>query len=357
MIQVLGFSLYGPLAASHRYRLAQYVPGLARHGIDVKLVSLLDDTYLKQRFAGEPISRIRLLHAYMKRYAQMVRMGAFDMAIVYGELLPFVPYALETGLLHRPFIYDMDDAFYLKYRQAPKMVKNILGEKWQTVFSRANAITAGNAHLAKHVGTYNHHTCIMPTVVDTKVYMPTFIASGRLQNERIFTVGWMGSPSTAIYLGAIIGPLEQLGQEGPVRLIVVGGPAPRIRGVEVLQRAWTQTEEVSILNQFDVGIMPLPNDEWARGKCAFKLIQYMACGVPVVASSVGANIDVVAPDCGFLAPDATAWLDSLRRLRDEPALRQRMGDAARERVVQHYSLERTLPRWAELIHEVAACAA
>jgi glycosyltransferase involved in cell wall biosynthesis len=169
----------------------------------------------------------------------------------------------------------------------------------------------------------------------------------------VFTVGWIGSPSTAPYLSEIVRPLSVIGAEGPVRLVVVGGKAPTIPKVSVQEIPWSEATEVAEINRFDVGIMPLPDNDWTRGKCAFKLIQYMACGVPVVASAVGANVDVVDADCGLLASKPESWVQALRTLRDDSGLRRRMGEAGRERVVEHYSLHAALPVLADVIHKVA----
>jgi glycosyltransferase involved in cell wall biosynthesis len=138
-----------------------------------------------------------------------------------------------------------------------------------------------------------------------------------------------------------------------VRFVVIGAKAPIIANVDVVEIPWREDREVEHLNQFDVGVMPLPDDDWARGKCAFKLIQYMACGVPVIASPVGANIDVVSQECGFLAGSAEQWLRSLRLLRDNRILRLEMGGFGRTRVVNHYSLAGNLGFLAETIRQVA----
>jgi glycosyltransferase involved in cell wall biosynthesis len=148
--------------------------------------------------------------------------------------------------------------------------------------------------------------------------------------------------------------LEQLGREGPIRFLVVGGFSPAIPGVDVVNVPWSEATEVSLINSFDVGVMPLFDDEWAHGKCAFKLIQYMACGVPVVASPVGANVDVVNNANGLLADSVGDWLNALRRLRVDAALRQSFGAAARQTVEQLYSLESTIPLMVKTIKAVAA---
>jgi glycosyltransferase involved in cell wall biosynthesis len=134
---------------------------------------------------------------------------------------------------------------------------------------------------------------------------------------------------------------------------VVGGDAPNIPGVEVVQFPWSQEDEIKLLHSFDVGVMPLTDDPWSRGKCAFKLIQYMACGISVVASPVGANTDVVLPECGFLAKDDNDWFSALHELCFKPDLRTKMGLAGRDRVLSDFSLRKTLPLMRDLLVRLA----
>ena len=256
---------------------------------------------------------------------------------------------LESRVLRIPYIYDLDDAFFVKYRHDRfKRVSFLLKDKFKPVISRAAAVTAGSHYLARQVRVWNSATYWLPTVVDTQRYV-----SVPRQTDGVFTIGWIGSPSTSAYLPLLSEPLYQLGRESPVRFVVVGGHCAPIPGVEVMVRNWTEADEVNVINTFDVGVMPLFDDEWARGKCAFKLIQYMSCGVPVVASPVGANVEVVSKTSGFLASDSEEWITNLRRLRDDVALRKRMGSAARERIEMCYSLHSTLPTMMNVILSAA----
>jgi glycosyltransferase involved in cell wall biosynthesis len=257
---------------------------------------------------------------------------------------------MERRLLgRRPYIYDFDDAFYLKYRSGRLgKLRPVLGNKFDCVIGGAAAVTAGNYSLQLYASALNPSCTFLPTVVDTTRY----VAKARVRNAG-FTVGWVGSPSTAPYLSELIEPLQQLGREGRVKFVVVGGKAPAIPGVEISEVKWDEDCEVDLINGFDVGVMPLPDDEWARGKCAFKLIQYMACGVPVIGSRVGANIDVVKEGYGFLANSADEWLQCFRRLRDNRDLAEDMGQDARKFIVEHYSLRQNLPVLAEIIRNVA----
>lgn len=349
MIKVLGLALYGPLAASTRYRIGQYVPGLAANGIDVHVRHLLGDEYLRRRFVGGSMPWGEMSRASMDRLRDLRGQESFDLMMLYGELFPMAPAFLERGLLRRPYIYDFDDAFYLKYRSGRWAgLSPVLGNKFDHLMAGASAITAGNSVLMGYAKQHNAATYRFPTVVDVTRYLP----QERPEND-MFTVGWIGSPSTAPYLSELIAPLSDLGKEGAVRLVVIGGKAPIIPGVTTVEMEWQEETEIDLINTFDVGVMPLPDDDWARGKCAFKLIQYMACGVPVVASPVGANVDLVREDCGLLATTAQQWLDALRKLRDQASLRKEMGRAGRERVCKDYSLQGNLPILAEIIRGIA----
>lgn len=351
MIKVLGLALYGPLAASTRYRLGQYVAGLAGFGIDLQIRHLLGDDYLRRRFAGASLSAPSLLRTGIARLGDLWRQSEFDVAMVHCELFPLLPGGFERALMRKPYVYDFDDAFYLKYLSGRLgLAKPLLGSKFDTVMAGASAVTAGNQVLAQYARQHNPRTSHLPTVVDTERYQP----EPERRGKEMFTVGWIGSPSTAPYLAELVAPLSVIGQEGPVRLVVIGGKAPAVPGVEVVEVAWSESAEVGMINSFDVGVMPLPDDDWARGKCAFKLIQYMACALPVVASPVGANVDVVGADGGLLAATPEEWAQAFRTLRDQPGRRVEMGWAGRARVEQRYSLQVTGPKLAAILTAAAS---
>ena len=339
MKKILGLALYGPLAASNRVRLGQYREGLAKAGIDLRIQSLLGNDYLKARFEGKQRPIIEVLRSTLERTRILASKERFDLAIVHCELFPFLPALLERVLVRIPFVYDFDDAFYLRYTTGKFACLNpILGRKFEQVMGAAAAITAGNRYLAKYASAFNKDVTLLPSVVDTERYIP-------IENikDETFTVGWIGSPSTEKYLKLLVPPLRELGRDLKLRLTVVGGRAPPIEGVEIIHFPWSEETEVDLINSFDVGVMPLPDDEWARGKCAFKLIQYMACGVPVVASRVGANIDLVTEDCGFLVSTSDEWVEAIRKLFLRTLTRKNMGVASRRRVIKYYSLHNNLP--------------
>lgn len=346
MIRVLGLALYGSLAASTRYRLGQYVEGLARHGIELEIRSLLGNSYLSRTFSGKRPQLSGLIRSGIDRLHDLRRSKEYDLALLHCELFPFLPGALERGAIRCRYVYDFDDAFYLKYRTGRfAFSRSLLGNKFDTVISGAAHVTAGNRQLASYAARNNAATTLLPTVVDMQRYVPL---AGRRREDK-FTVGWIGSPSTAAYLSEVVEPLRAASRSIPLRLVVIGGRAPLIPGVEVVELDWSEDSEIELINTFHVGIMPLPDSDWARGKCAFKLIQYMACGVPVIASPVGANLDVVTADVGYLARTPDEWEAAIVNFSGDPAKRKQMGLAARARATAHYSLATTLPTLAAVL--------
>lgn len=353
MVKVLGLSLYGPLAASTRYRLEQYIPGLYEFGIDLQVHHLLGDEYLRCRFQNKKLPLASLIQAGCKRLSTLLLKQQFDASILHCELFPLMPGWVEQRLMAKPYVYDFDDAFYLKYRLGHlKFLRPLLGKKFDTVIAGAAAVTAGNRTLTAYAQKKNENSYLLPTVVDVDRYK----RKRKVDNieEIFFTVGWIGSPSTSKYLTELVHPLSVLGAEGRIRLVIIGGNAPSIPNIEVVQLEWEEKKEVSYINTFDVGVMPLIDDEWARGKCAFKLIQYMACGIPVIASRVGANTDVVQPDSGILVSHNSEWIKALRKMCNDPLLRQRMGKASRKFIENNYSLQHNLPFLAQILNNVVS---
>jgi glycosyltransferase involved in cell wall biosynthesis len=168
------------------------------------------------------------------------------------------------------------------------------------------------------------------------------------------TIGWIGSPATAKYLDAVAGPLAQVCGDTGARVRLIGAGAAALPGLPVDLQAWDEATETLKIGEFDIGIMPLADGPWERGKCGFKLVQYMACGVPVVASPVGVNPRIVESGVhGFLATSAQQWVQALTDLVHNAALRARMGVEGRRRVENFYSTQVVAPRLARLLLQAA----
>jgi glycosyltransferase involved in cell wall biosynthesis len=353
---VLFLTKYARNGASSRYRFFQYLPWLAQAGIHCQVMSLFDDAYLVHRYQSGRGHVGDIARAFLRRLAALATVRRFDLVVVEYELLPYFPALPERwlGWLGVPYVVDYDDALFHQYDQHKHgWVRHLLGRKIALVMRKAHLVTAGNAYLADYAHRAGAKRVeIIPTVIDLERY-PRAIATQ--PSNSIFTIGWIGSPATAKYLEAIATALAEICADGMGRVRLIGSGPVDLPGVpfEVLQ--WDETTEVSAMQQFDVGIMPLPDEPWERGKCGFKLIQYMACGLPVVASPVGVNCEIVEPGVnGFLAGTTEEWAQALRTLLDDAGLRQRMGQVGRLKVEERYSLQVTGPRLAELIKSVVA---
>jgi glycosyltransferase involved in cell wall biosynthesis len=320
-----------------------------RHlGVELEVRSLLGDWYRDGREEGSSARAFaspRVVAAVLGRFTDGLAARQFDKVIVTREVLPFLPSFLERACLGRRFIYDLDDANYLLYRmKGPTPRLPFMRNKIDGLIRHAEAVTAGSEALASYSRSINPATTVLPSVVDTERYK----VRSREKRDHI-VIGWIGSPATSKYLDELVVPLAGIARRAKIRVRVVGAKAPIIPGVETESVRWSEREEVAHIQSFDIGVMPLHDDAWSRGKCAFKLIQCMACGVPVIASPVGANNEVVTPDCGMLARGDSEWLNALEVLVYDEALRFRMGQAGRDRVERHYSLAVTAPKLAAVL--------
>lgn len=338
---------YGSRAASTRQRFGQMQPYLDAQGMETEIAPLLDDDYLDRLFDKGTRNFARVIKAYGRRLWGLLKKRDFDFLVVHCELFPYLPGWLEAVFFQRgkPVIFDFDDAIFHQYDSSrSRVVDFFIGNKLAPVLKQATLAVCGNAYLEQYARRYCAHTAIVPTTVDTDVYVPADSHSAPV------TVGWMGSPSTWRYVAPVMPVLQDLVDRGLVQVLVVGSgqPARCAGGFEF--RDWSQAREVADIQSMDIGIMPVPDEPWARGKCGYKLIQYMGCGRPVVASPVGVNREIVQTGVnGWLAESPQAWRGALEDLAAAPGRRETMGRAGRARVEAHYSLQVQGPRLAQLI--------
>ena len=353
-MRVLALTRYGRRGASSRLRFGQLLPGLAARGIEITLAPLLDDAFLERRYAGRGARPLAVGAAYARRAGRLLGGRAWDVVWLEKEAFPWLPGPIERLLARyrAPYVVDLDDAWFHRYdRHAARSVRGLLSGKLDGIMRHASVVAAGNAYIAeraRHAGA--RRVEIVPTVVDLARYP---VATARAPAAP-FTIGWIGTPLTASYLGAIEAPLRTVAASGPSRFVAVGAGPLELSGIDWTAPAWSEESEAAEIATFDCGVMPLPDSEWERGKCGYKLLQYMACGKPVVASPVGVNRGIVVDgENGFLADDGAAWTRALSRLRDEPSLRAAMGTAGRRRVEADYTLDVVLPRVEELLRFAA----
>jgi len=349
---ILFLSRYTRMGASSRCRFFQYIPYLERQGWACEVSPLFDDAYLRHCYTNGRATLPDLARALFRRLLVLCRLRNFDLIVLEKEVIPFSP-AIFERLMHAagiPFIVDYDDAIFHRYDcHRSRLVRGLLGNKMRTVMRCAQAVVAGNAYLAEYaMESGASRVEVIPTIVDLDRYEDV-----EKQNLTEFTIGWIGSPTTSRYLPDIASALAEVCGEGRGKVLLVGACGTDIPGVKVEHHDWSEENEVACLKLCDVGIMPLPDACWERGKCGFKLIQYMACGLPVVASPVGCNVEIVEHGVnGFLARDHRQWVDALCALRDSKRLRSAMGKQGRKKVEKHYSLQVTAPRLHDMFRAV-----
>jgi glycosyltransferase involved in cell wall biosynthesis len=355
-IRVTAFTKYDREAASTRQRLLQYVPALERAGFEIDYRPLLGSDYVRSLTGRGGYSRADVAKAYARRMRELLRGDVGDLVWVYAELFPYLPSAFETLAFRsgRPVVYDCDDAFFHQYDQSSRpLVRRALGGKLQPLMAGAAACACGNDYLEAYAARFCPNTIVLPTVVDTDDYKP----HGWTAPDAPITIGWIGSPSTFAYLRPVLPLMRSLHERFGTRFRVVGAgevaaDAP-IPGMDLVP--WSEAREIAEVQAMDIGIMPLPDDLWARGKSGYKLIQYMACALPVVASPVGVNGTIVQRGVnGFLVDGLEQWREALEALIASPDLRRRLGQAGRERAVSHYSVQSQAPRFTALLAEAAA---
>jgi glycosyltransferase involved in cell wall biosynthesis len=346
-------SRYGPLGASSRVRSYQYVPFLEAHGIEVTICSLFSDSYLHGLYSGGGIDFRSVIQAYFRRARCLMKSGQFDLLWIEYEMFPWLPEWTEKMLAAAgvPYLVDYDDAIFHRYdMHASRAVRFLLGKKIDRTMKRAAQVIVGNQYLADRARKSGaRDVAVLPSVVDLERY-----AVEARDSRDVFTIGWIGSPTTTRYLDLVAPAIKEFSRDRRVRVVLVGSGKVTENGVPVETRAWSEDREVHDIQGFDVGIMPLPSDPWALGKCGYKLVQYMACAVPVLASPVGVNREMVQHGRnGFLAEGKEEWLGSLKTLYDSAKLRGEMGKAGRALVEESFSLQVTAPRLLSLIRRAA----
>lgn len=357
-MKVLFLTRYGPLGASSRYRFLQYLPWFERAGLDCHVSPLFDDSYLQYFYQTKTRRLSDVVRAFLRRLIVLVRARRYDLIVIEKELIPYFPAWLETLLktLGAPYVVDYDDANFHLYDQHPSpLVRYIFRNKIAKVMRHAALVVAGNQYLASHaISAGATRVEIVPTVIDLDRYATQKKDFAFPGGDKEFTIGWIGTPATAKYLHVIAPALKSVCADGSARLRLIGSGPVDIPGVQVEVLEWSGDREVEYMQTFDVGIMPLPDEPWERGKCGFKLIQYMACGLPVVASPVGVNVDIVQNEFnGFLCKSNDDWIVALRALMNSAELCAQMGREGRKMVEEKYCVQVQYDKLRRMLAEAA----
>lgn len=328
----------------------QYGPYLEARGLTVVKASLFDSEYIGRLNSGQQVMTVAA-HRYLHRIWQILQARPADLLWVEKEMFPWMPWLLERTFFpgNVPVVTDYDDAVFHRYDLHDfGIVRRMLGRKIDKVMAHSSIVLAGNGYLADRARAAGAERIeFVPTVVDINHY--AIKRSSRTNSTR--RIGWIGSPGTyRDYLAPLLPLLERIAKAHDARILVVGGGELSDRHPLIESLPWSEENECSMIQDMDLGIMPLSETPWTRGKCGYKLIQYMACGLPVVASPVGVNSEIVEHGVnGFLASSDDEWRWAIGTLLADPDLRRRMGAAGRKKIERDYSLQVWGPRVAAML--------
>lgn len=339
-----------------RFRLEQWEPWLQREGIQITWSPFSDATASRlMQQPGHLAAKVRNVGAALaRRLREAWAARGFDLVYVFREGALFGPALAERVLAWSgvPFVFDFDDAVWVRYLSPANAYLSYLRFPGKTaaLCRMARHVLAGNAYLRDYALRYNGRVTVVPTTIDAEKYRPQPRAAATPP-----VIGWTGSYSTEQYLALVRPALSRLARRRSFRVVVVGGGRFAADGVAVEHRPWRAASETSDLAGFDVGLMPLPDAEWERGKCGLKALQYMALGVPTIVSPVGVNAEIVSHgENGLVARTDGEWEEALDRLLADAALRARLGSAGRATVERSYSAAVHAPRVAAALRAALA---
>jgi glycosyltransferase involved in cell wall biosynthesis len=339
---------------SQRFRLEQWSPCLQQQGIAVDLLPFVDETLMGLLHCpGRHLWKAAgLIRAFCRRAATLGTVRNYDVVYIHRALCILGPAVLERVLscFGNPIIFDFDDAIWLLHTTHANRRFGWLKFPGKTaaICRLSTHVVVGNAWLADYARRSNPHVTVIPSSVDIDRYRPVKKPEGRGP----IVVGWTGSSTSQTYLERFAPVLARLRRMRDFELRVISDRRPEITALPFEWRPWSAETEVEELAQFDIGIMPMPDDPWALGKCAFKALQAMAMGLPTVCSAVGTNREVIQHGTnGLLAATDDDWLDQLPALFDDPELRARLGAAGRRTVEESYSMEHCADQFARVVRE------
>ncbi|MFZ3065097.1 MAG: glycosyltransferase family 4 protein [Nitrospirota bacterium] len=345
-MKVIYFSKYSSIGPSSRYRIYQYLPYLAEHGIDVDVRPLLKGRYFEiikiENLIIKNIFKIfYAVYRYIIRFFDVLKSVKYDLVVIEHQAFPYLPFFLEYVLrmLNKNIILEFDDAIYLTHpKKMPKLIK------------MSKAVIVGNEFLKEYTVKNNKNVNVVPTVIDMRRYVENGQGSGVKGEEGNIIICWIGLAYNIDYLKQLTDVFRRLSDK--IFLKIISNKCIEIEGVNVIFKKWSIETEVEEIQSSHIGIMPLMDDEWSRGKCGLKILQYMAAGIPAVGSPVGVNKEIIQDGKnGFLASTEDEWYEKLLSLCEDPELRRRMGNAGRKTVEDKYSINIWAPKLAEIYKE------
>lgn len=330
-------------APSQRFRVEEYTALLDKEGISYKLVPFLDEKAWSILYKKGSLLRkaLAVLKGFLKRsWLVFFASGKYDFVFIHREAAPIGPPIFEWWLAkirRKKIVYDFDDAIWIPNVTEGNRLARFVKAFWKVKYicKWAYKVSAGNDYLAAFASRYNKNVVYNPTCVNTD---DKYVPRTDPQNNPV-VIGWTGSHSTLPFLAVGIPAIKKLELEERFRFVVIGDKKPDFDVACMEFVPWNKATEIEDLAQVDIGIMPLKDDAWNEGKCGFKLIQYLALGIPALASPIGVNKKIIVNgENGYLCASDEEWIQHLKELMYNKELRKEMGENGRAKIVREYSI-------------------
>lgn len=331
-------------APGQRFRFEQYFDHLSKNGFDCELSFLIneqEDKILYQH--GHYFAKFKVfVKSYLKRFKDLRHKNDYAIVFIFREALMTgsVYFEKQFKKSNAKLVYDFDDAIWHQdVSDANKKISFLKKpEKISDIIALCDLVFAGNQYLADYAGKYNSNVMIVPTTIDTNEYKRIPLDKS---DDRI-CIGWSGSITTIKHFEYALSFLAKIKEkyQDTIKIKVIGDGSYVNEQLGIQGIAWTKKDEIKELSEIDIGIMPLPDDEWTKGKCGLKGLQYMALEIPTVMSPIGVNSDIIQDGVnGFLAETEDEWIRKISLLIDSAELREKLGSDARKTVENLYSVE------------------
>ncbi|WP_242693104.1 glycosyltransferase family 4 protein [Sabulibacter ruber] len=329
-------------APSQRFRFEQYFDILSTAGFTFQVAPFLDDsTWAILYKKGKSLFKaFGILKGFLLRVLLLFKIGRFDFVFIHREATPIGPPWFEwivVKVFKKKVIYDFDDAIWIP--NTSEANKIVAGIKWHhkvgQICKWAYKVSCGNVYLQSYAKEFNNNAYVIPTTIDTVGHHNKI----KEQREEPVVIGWTGTHSTMKYLEPLVPVLQQLEEHYAFKFLVISNSNPELSLKSLVYLPWQKETEIEDLLKFNIGVMPLVNDPWSNGKCAFKALQYMALGIPAVVSPVGMNTEVVDDGLnGYVCATPQEWYSALETMLLDSRLRSEFGKAARNKIESCYAV-------------------
>lgn len=344
------------VAPSQRLKFEQYYDIFRQNNIQVETSSFVSKKFWKLIYKrGYFFSKVFYTSlGYWNRFRFLFKLSRFDIVYIHLWVTPLGPSLFEWlyRKLSKKVVYDIDDLIYLRNNKSKSnpIISWVKGRgKPIYLMKTSDHVITCTPYLDEFVRRYNLNTTDISSTVDTDRYLPKV----SYQSPGGCIVGWSGSHSTSKYLHLLDRVFQKLASEYRFKLLVMGDKEFSIEGVDVEAIEWSETYEIETIKRFTIGVYPLPDEEWVLGKSGLKAIQYMAMGIPTVATAVGANFRVIEDNIsGFLVKEESEWYERLTQLINNVELRQSIGQNARKRVEDLFSLKANAPAYLKILENI-----